>query len=519
MNSTGILSAFDSLAEPVLAVAAESEVVYANHAAGRLFGLAASDLAERRLDQLLSPVGVPLAELLSPAPERGPCPVRVKLTDGSLAEVSVSPAPDGEAARVLLVVRSSRGGADPVHHVDGDQAADARRLETAVELAEIGSWTADVRADQVHWDAHAGDLLNIGGTAGRGTMADFFKAVPHEDVAALQLTLEEALTHDSSFRLMHRVVVGDRIRWIEQRGRPQAADGATRARTHIAGVAMEVTDRVEADQQLATSLANERTARARTEAAFAEARDVAETLQKSLLPSELPRVPGVELATLYRASTMSPATVGGDFYDVFPISRHDWGLVVGDVCGKGPEAAVLTARIRHGVRALAPRARRTDHLVSAVDDTLEADALGHRFCTMVYARFTPLVDGIDVRLTRAGHPAPMLVRADGSTEELGVPGPMLGVGHLGAWNERRVHLDLGDQLALYTDGVTELRSDSGEMFGEERLREALAETIDSDGAATIMRRLEQRLLDFQGEPRDDIAVLLLRAPPLRDSAA
>lgn len=513
MTSTGFLTAFDRLAEPVLAVGSDSVVLYGNHAAGRLLGIPAADLVNQRLDQLVAPVDASWEDLVPASPADVSCAVRVQLPNGTQAEVTASPGPEG--AHVLLVIRPRGGAVRGPSSVD-DDLLDARRLEIAVELADIGSWTADAEADTVHWDAHAGELLGIGGTAGTGATADFFKAVPHEDVAALRLTLEESLTHDSPFRLMHRVVVGERIRWIEQRGRPQSDPRGRRSQ--LAGVAMDVTDRVEADQQLATSLANERTARARTEAAFAEAREVAETLQKSLLPSELPRVPGVELATLYRASTMSPATVGGDFYDVFSISRHDWGLVVGDVCGKGPEAAVLTARIRHGVRALAPRARRTDHLVAAVDDTLEPDSLGNRFCTMVYARFTPLVDGIEVRLTRAGHPAPMLIRSDGSTEELGVPGPMLGVGQLGPWNERRVHLGLGDQLALYTDGVTELRSDSGEMFGEERLRDVLADNSDSDGAATIMRRLEEQLLDFQSEPRDDIAVLLLRAPALRDAA-
>lgn len=392
------------------------------------------------------------------------------------------------------------------------------RLEIAAELVGVGTWEYDVEADRISWDGRASRLLGLQEGPRTGLLTEFTAAVPDDDAAELRAALAEAHHRGEPFDLMHRVWSADHQRWVEQLGRP--LQGSGEAVTRVMGAVVDVTDRVETSGRLSRALVNERQARERSEDTIAEIREVSETLQKSLLPEALPRVPGAELATLYKASSATGTTaVGGDFYDVFAVGRDEWGLVIGDVCGKGADAAVLTARIRHGIRALAPSSRRTDQVVAAVSTTLATENLGDRFCTLVYARFTPLVDGVDVRLTRAGHPAPIVVRADGHVEETGVPGPIVGLHQLRGWTERRLRLGLGDSLTLFTDGVTELRANDGTQFGETRFGELLSEHAPGQSAGTIIRLLERTLLDFQSEPRDDIAVVLLRVPGLTNGAA
>jgi sigma-B regulation protein RsbU (phosphoserine phosphatase) len=403
--------------------------------------------------------------------------------------------------------------------VVSEDAADRDRWEVAAELANLGTWEYDVAADRMTWDAQASRLLGLREGARTGPITEFAASVPDDDAAALRAALAEARQRAEPFDLMHRVWSAEhQQRWVEQVARPLADDTGHISR--IVGAVLDVTDRVEWSGRLSDALDNEREARERSEKTVAEIRKVSETLQKSLLPEALPRVPGAELATLYQASNAAGTTaVGGDFYDVFPIGRDDWGIIIGDVCGKGAEAAVLTARIRHGVRALAPSSRRTDQVVAAVSATLATENLGNRFCTLVYARLTPLVNGVDIRLTRAGHPAPIVVRADGQVEETGVPGPIVGLDQLRGWTERRLRLGLGDSITLFTDGVTELRSNDGELFGEQRLGDVLAQQPRGTSAGTMIRTLERTLLDFQSDPRDDIAVMLLRVPGLTNGTA
>jgi phosphoserine phosphatase RsbU/P len=236
---------------------------------------------------------------------------------------------------------------------------------------------------------------------------------------------------------------------------------------------------------------------------------LAHTLQQSLLPPHLPSIPGVEIAAHYEAAGEG-FDVGGDFYDVFETARNDWAIVIGDVCGKGPEAAALTALVRYTTRAAAIQTRRPRLVLDLVNEAV----LRHdpeQFCTVTYVRLRPEGDGARLTVSCAGHPPPLVLRADGNVESVAAPGRVLGpFAELGAV-DRSVTLEPGDALFVYTDGVTDARGADG-FFGDERLRETLRSCVDSSADDTV-KALERALRDFHGgQPRDDIAFVVLRIP-------
>jgi PAS domain S-box-containing protein len=236
---------------------------------------------------------------------------------------------------------------------------------------------------------------------------------------------------------------------------------------------------------------------------------LAHTLQQSLLPPHLPSIPGVEIAAHYEAAGEG-FDVGGDFYDVFETARNDWAVVIGDVCGKGPEAAALTALVRYTTRAAAIQTRRPNQVLDIVNEAV----LRHdpeQFCTVAYIRLRPEGEGAQLTVSCAGHPPPLLIRADGNIERVAASGRVLGpFAELGAV-DRSVTLGPGDALFVYTDGVTDARGAEG-FFGDERLRETLRSCTDSSADDTV-KAVEGALRDFHGgHPRDDIAFVVLRVP-------
>jgi PAS domain-containing protein len=239
-------------------------------------------------------------------------------------------------------------------------------------------------------------------------------------------------------------------------------------------------------------------------------RHIARTLQAGLLPPRLPEPRGLELAALYRAQGEG-LDVGGDFYDVFR-DGEDWVLVVGDVCGKGPEAAALTAEARWTIRALATTARPPDELLRAVNRALIGRREGFAFVTAVIARVRPGPDGARVVCGRAGHPRPFVVRADGDVEPVTAQGGLLGVLESVRFRPSRVHLRPGDALVIVTDGVTEARNGAREL-GPDGLADALA-GLAGAGAREIAWRVEDVAGAFSDGPlRDDLAVVVARARP------
>jgi PAS domain S-box-containing protein len=254
--------------------------------------------------------------------------------------------------------------------------------------------------------------------------------------------------------------------------------------------------------------------------------EVARTLQEGLLPSRLPEVPGVEVGLRYLS--VGEGNVGGDFYDLFgtgvaaqngssELPSSSWGAVIGDVSGKGAEAAALLALARYTIRALATHESDPSAVLIGLNEAMLRQRREHedyKFCTVTYARLETnegnTKRGAKVTVCRGGHPAPVLLKADGSISNIGQPGRAIGVFDYVNLTEQETHLMPGDALVLYTDGVVEARSPDGLFFGEERLKALLRSSIALD-ASSIASRIENAVLNFQEQaPRDDIAVLVLR---------
>jgi PAS domain S-box-containing protein len=241
---------------------------------------------------------------------------------------------------------------------------------------------------------------------------------------------------------------------------------------------------------------------------YAERSAIATTLQRSLLPPELPRIPGAQLAARYRASG-DGIEIGGDFYDCFATGGGDWALVIGDVCGKGAEAAAITALARYTLRASVLHSRRPAQVLAELNEALRRQGLDYRFCTVLYASVTPRPDGCDVVLATGGHPLPLVLRADGEVEQAGAPGTLLGIVREPEISEERVSLGNGDTLVLYTDGVVEA-SPLDDALAPERLADLLR-TLEGRDAGAIAEAIEDKALEVQdGRLRDDVAVVVLR---------
>jgi phosphoserine phosphatase RsbU/P len=243
-------------------------------------------------------------------------------------------------------------------------------------------------------------------------------------------------------------------------------------------------------------------AKERAERSEARAHALARTLQQTLMPPVLPAVAGLEIAAEYRAAGEG-AEVGGDFYDVFEVGADDWVLAIGDVCGKGVEAAIVTALARYTIRAACVRYRDAREVLATLNEVLlHHDA--KRFCTVLLTRWRRRDDGWIVTVASGGHPLPFVVRG-GVATAVGRPGALLGVLSEARVDEVDVDLHAGDVFVAYTDGVTEARRD-GRFYGLDAAETAIARLASEQ--ADVARRLVDEVVEFQrGVPRDDVAIV------------
>ena len=236
---------------------------------------------------------------------------------------------------------------------------------------------------------------------------------------------------------------------------------------------------------------------------------IARTLQQSLLPPEPPSIDGVDLAARYRPAGEG-IEAGGDFYDAFDIGDGEWTVALGDVVGKGPDAAALMGMVRHTIRAAAIRERAPARVLATVNAAVGRQTSEEQFCTAVAARLRPQDDQVIVWISVAGHPPPVILRGDGSMQWIRGAGALLGVFDDAQLAEDELRLAAGDTLIMYTDGVTEERGEQG-AFGEEGLAAVLQGAAGAT-ASEIVDRIEGAVLAHgSGEPRDDIAILAVRA--------
>ncbi|MEV6305036.1 SpoIIE family protein phosphatase [Actinoplanes sp. NPDC051861] len=237
-----------------------------------------------------------------------------------------------------------------------------------------------------------------------------------------------------------------------------------------------------------------------------ERRSVARTLQASLLPPALPHVEGIGFAAEY---VPTGSEVGGDFYDVVPFGEEQWLVVVGDVSGKGVQAATVTGLVRDVIRILVDDGKALGEILWRVNRTLVQRG-GGRYCTLAMASVTRKGNNqLSVCLHLAGHDRAVLVRADGKTGFVGEGGTALGLLETITSPDVVVTLGPGDSLIFYTDGVTERRR-GRELFGPSRLRDAAA-PLAGYPADVMAARLRSTTINFSvEEPRDDIAIMVLR---------
>ena len=270
-----------------------------------------------------------------------------------------------------------------------------------------------------------------------------------------------------------------------------------------------------ADVELVESLASRAALHLENAQLYADSAHIAQTLQTSLLPDRLPEIPGMELVARYRAAG-SQNQVGGDFYDVFPSGDGIWTAVIGDVSGKGAEAAALTALARHSLHTAAllcddPAA----NLRTLNRAMLSRDGAGAHFVTLAYVRIAPSPDGRRAVLTVAsgGHPPALVSRAGGTVEEVaGATGPLVGIFPGVDFAPAQVVLEAGDLILLYTDGIVELRGPEG-VFGDALLRDGLARTAGRP-AGDVVAHVARAAVEAQpGDARDDLALLALRVRP------
>ena len=238
---------------------------------------------------------------------------------------------------------------------------------------------------------------------------------------------------------------------------------------------------------------------------------VARTLQRTLLPPTLPDIPFAEIAAIYHPAGEG-SEIGGDFYDAFETGDGAWAIAIGDVCGKGAAAAAITGLARHTIRAAAFREASPRAVLERLNRALLREVRDESFCTVAAGRLGEHPDGALLRACAGGHPAPLVLRADGTVEEATSPGTLLGIYPDIDVSDRDTVLRPGDSVVFYTDGVIEERR-RGEQFGETRLRDLLA-ACTGLSATGIAERIERTVLEFQPvAPADDIAVVVLQIAP------
>ncbi|WP_181727556.1 SpoIIE family protein phosphatase [Streptomyces sp. PT12] len=244
---------------------------------------------------------------------------------------------------------------------------------------------------------------------------------------------------------------------------------------------------------------------------YSERTAISQSLQRSLLPPELPDIDGVDVEVIYRAAGEGNE-VGGDFYDVFPIREGAYGFAIGDVCGTGPLAAAVTGLARHALRLLAREGLSGPAVLERLNAAILEEGDRSRFLTLLYGELWPRPEGgALLKMVCAGHPLPLHLTQNGTVAPAASPQPLLGVIEDLELYEQTATLNPGDVLLCVTDGVTE-RREGTRMLGDDGLADVLSSCTGLTAgavAARVLRAVERFASDA---PSDDMAILTLRIP-------
>ncbi len=272
--------------------------------------------------------------------------------------------------------------------------------------------------------------------------------------------------------------------------------------------AVDATDRRSYERELLTQ-------RRQAEADRARVALFADTLRRSLLPPVLAPPNGLDAADYYHAASVYD--IGGDFYDLFPLSPATWGFFLGDVVGKGVDAAVLTGLARYALRSAAVSDQNPVRVLHNLNSVLDqkVDVRGSKLCTLIYGNLTKQGDGFDVELASGGHPPPLLLAGDGSAYYADtVGGQAVGMTMTPHFVASRFHLGPGDTLVLYTDGLTEASTGMGrERYDDDGALLRFAEAHSPASASSIVEAVRTLLEGMGSGVEDDTALLALGVPP------
>ncbi len=297
---------------------------------------------------------------------------------------------------------------------------------------------------------------------------------------------------DPAHEQIHLLNNAEQERTFEVRREP-LLDSRARAAGQLV-ILRDVTERVRSQETLAQLLG--------------ERSRVAAALQQSLVPGELPLMAGSEIMGRYEPAG-DGHEIGGDFYDVFPLGDDVWGIVLGDVSGKGAEAATVTAMARYTLRALARPDHEPSRTLRDLNDRVLAATDPERHCTMVYAMARPRAGRLEITLSLAGHHPPLVLRRTGVSEPVGELGTALGMLEQVELHDTHVVLEPGELICLFTDGMVEAMRD-GDLFGPERVATIL-ERLHGEPLEEVAGELVDAPRRFHGpELADDLALLLIR---------
>jgi PAS domain S-box-containing protein len=286
---------------------------------------------------------------------------------------------------------------------------------------------------------------------------------------------------------------------------PMFARGRTLAA--ITFVASERAPYGEADLAFAEELARRAATALENARLYTERTRVAKALQQSLLPPGLPEIPGVELASRFLPAGEG-FDVGGDFYDVFEIAPSRLALFIGDVCGKGPDAAAVTALARYTLRAAAIRELEPSGVLRLLNEAMLRQRPDRRFCTVAYATLDLTGSGASLRVSSGGHPPPILLPAGGGAALLGRTGTLIGAFQDVDLRDTHAELRPGDTLVLYTDGVLEAGAPKRVLVPEDLAE--LLRAVPHPAPEDLAREIEESVLAPEARLRDDVAILVAR---------